>query len=139
MAKHWMDDVADDIRERMRLMLPAVSAAVNGSVPFQYKPPNRTDEVAKFLKMSHEDRVKMAIEMSPEEWKEYTGTMMTEMVKRFGPAASAVTSLLQMTEVDAMEESPDYEVAQTGLAGLASARAELQELLGGVDPTVVRP
>lgn len=126
--RHWMDDIILSLKERMDAAVPVVAGAVKGPVPFGYKPPDRTDEVKQFLSSSPEQRMANYVQMGPEAYREWSTTMMKEMVNRFGPGAQVLMPMLEGTPIEAL--SAGVSLPDDGSVGVPAAHAELTALLG---------
>src|SRR4030042_1979357 len=96
--RHWMDAIADDIRERVREAIPFVAGGLKDIVPVGYEPPKpKSDEVDAFLNQSSDERMGKFIELGSEGYQDYSKRMMVELTKRFGAAAGGLMPLLEAT------------------------------------------
>jgi hypothetical protein len=130
---HWIDNIANDLQERIKQAIPAVANSLKDSVPVGYKPPKTTvDVVDQFLAMDGDQRLQQYQQMGPEAYKEYSTTLMQAMSKRYGAAAQALMPLLESTEAQAMM-APGADQQQGAVDPMTMARMELAQYLG-VDP-----
>lgn len=126
--KHWMDEIADSIRERLPDVIEAVSEGVKGEVPFGYQPPKPDDEIRSFLNMPQEARMVMFQQMGPEAYQQWSTSMMSKLNHRFGPAAQALMPMLQGAPVEALASG--VSLPDDGSVGIPAAEADLTDLLG---------
>lgn len=125
--QHWMDSLAEQIRQRAELAIPAVAAGVRGEVPFGYEAPKRNDEVRAFLNMTPEQRQQMVIGLGPEGYRDWSESMMGKLTTRFGPAAQVLFPMLQGAPIETVASGVP---SDDGSLGVAAAQADIAQLLG---------
>lgn len=125
--KHWMSEIADEVRQSIKDAIPAVASGIKGEVPFAYQPPKRHDEVKAFLNMDNEQRQQFFHSMSPDQYRDWSEGMMKKLTTRFGPAAQVLMPMLQGAPIEdvALGVSSD-----DGTLGIAAAEADLTQILG---------
>lgn len=126
--RHWMDELADDLRERFRESIPAAAAAITDEVPYGYEPPKVEDEVNTFLHMNPQQRQMFFSSMPPEQYQAWSSGMMKKLNTRFGPASQVLHPMLQGAPVEALAQGVPLD--QDASMGVAAAQADLAQLLG---------
>lgn len=125
--KHWMSEIADEVRTTIAEAIPVVAGGVKDEVPFAFQPPKRHDEVKSFLNMDAMQRQEFFHSMSPTEYRDWSESMMGKLTTRFGAAAQMLMPMLQgapIEDVTAGVSSDD------GTLGVAAAEADLTQILG---------
>lgn len=126
--QHWMDEVANSVRERIAAAVPSVAEGIVGDVPFGHRPQTPDDQVKTFLHLDPQQRQQLFASMSPDEYKSWSSGMMKKLTTRFGAAAQVLMPMLEGTPVEGLAQGQGLDAE--GSLGVSSAQAELSQLLG---------
>ncbi len=89
--KHYIDELADDLREDLELFKQDIIEAFSDVAPIggvERLPPIK-DRVQSYLEMSPQQRQTMFLEMGPDGYKEFVQQAVTDLTKVYGANASA--------------------------------------------------
>ena len=92
--KHFIDELADDLREDIVLFKEDIIEAFSDVAPIggvQRLPPIK-DRVQSYLEMSPQQRQQMFMELGPDGYKEFVQQAMTDLVSVYGANASGAMS-----------------------------------------------